>query len=246
MRKIMKPCGFHCIKMNDLGVRFGEQVVLEHINLHIHCGSLTAIIGRNGAGKSTLVKSILDEIPHQGSIVFKNTENGKMKRLKIGYVPQSLNLEKNAPMDVYDLIVSFCYTYPVFWRKKSIEQEVKDALEIFEAKNLLHKQVGKLSGGELQRVLLSMALMDKPDLLLLDEPVSGIDKNGMDLFYEKMDYLRNNYDMSIILISHDLDYVAKYADKVVLIDKTVLADGTPWKVFGSQAFQQIFGGVSYE
>lgn len=246
MRKIIKPCGFHCIKMKDLGVSFGDQVVLEHINLHIHCGSLTAIIGRNGAGKSTLVKAILDDIPHQGTIEFRNTENGKIKHLKIGYVPQSLNLESNAPMDVYDLITSFCFKYPIFLKKKSVENEIKEALEIFEAEGLIHKQVGKLSGGELQRVLLSMAIMDQPDLLLLDEPVSGIDKNGMDLFYQKMDYLRKNYDMSIVLISHDLDYVAKYADKVVLIDKTVMADGTPKKVFESEAFKNVFGGVSYE
>ncbi len=246
MRKIIKPCGFHCIKMKDLGVSFGDQVVLEHINLHIHCGSLTAIIGRNGAGKSTLVKAILDDIPHQGTIEFRNTEDGKMKHLKIGYVPQSLNLEPNAPMDVYDLITSFCFRYPIFLKKHTIEEEIAEALEIFEAKGLIHKQVGKLSGGELQRVLLSMAIMDRPDLLLLDEPVSGIDKNGMDLFYEKMDYLRKNYDMSIVLISHDLDYVARYADKVVLIDKTVIADGTPKKVFESEAFKNVFGGVSYE
>ena len=246
MRKLIKPCGFHCIKMKDLGVKFGDQVVLEHINLHIHCGSLTAIIGRNGAGKSTLVKAILDDIPHEGTIEFKNTEDGRMKKLRIGYVPQSLNLEPNAPMDVYDLIASFCYRYPVFFKKKKIYQEIKEALQVFDAEDLIDKQVGKLSGGELQRVLLSMAVMDNPDLLLLDEPVSGIDKNGMDLFFEKMDYLRKNFDMSIILISHDLDYVARYADKVVLIDKTVLADGTPKKVYESDAFHQVFGGVSYE
>lgn len=246
MRKIIKPCGFHCIKMKDLGVKFGDQVVLEHINLHIHCGSLTAIIGRNGAGKSTLVKAILDDIPHEGTIEFKNTEDGRMKKLRIGYVPQSLNLESNAPMDVYDLIASFCYRYPVFFKKKKIYQEIKEALQVFDAEDLIDKQVGKLSGGELQRVLLSMAVMDNPDLLLLDEPVSGIDKNGMDLFFEKMDYLRKNFDMSIILISHDLDYVARYADKVVLIDKTVLCDGTPKKVYESDAFHQVFGGVSYE
>lgn len=246
MRKIRKPCGFHCIKMKDLGVRFGEQVVLEHINLHIHCGSMTAIIGRNGAGKSTLVKAILDDIPHQGTIEFRNTEDGKMKKLKIGYVPQTLNIEPNTPMDVYDLMVSFCYRYPVFMRKKQLYREIKEALEVFEAEELIEQPIGKLSGGELQRVLLSMAVIDNPDLLLLDEPVSGIDKKGMDLFFEKMDYLRKNYDMSIILISHDLDYVAKYADNVVLIDKTVLADGTPKKVYESEAFQHVFGGVSYE
>ena len=84
MHKIKKPCGFHCIKMKDIGVSFGDQVVLEHINLHIHCGSLTALIGRNGAGKSTLLKAILGDIPHTGSITFSDTENGKMKKNLIG------------------------------------------------------------------------------------------------------------------------------------------------------------------
>ena len=239
MHKIKKPCGFHCIKMKDIGVQFGNQVVLEHINLHIHCGSLTALIGRNGAGKSTLIKAILGDIPHTGTITFTDTENGKIKKLKIGYVPQSLNLEPNTPMNVYDLITSFRYSEPVFFKSKKRYAQIKEALAEFEADYLIDQPVGKLSGGELQRV------MDEPNLLLLDEPVSGIDKNGMDLFYEKMDYLRKNYDMSIILISHDLDYVAKYADKVVLIDKTVMADGNPKEVYESEAFHKVFGDVTY-
>ncbi len=245
MRKIRKPCGFHCIKMNHLGVSFGEQVVLEDINLHIHCGSLTAIIGRNGAGKSTLVKAILNDIPHVGDIEFKDTKNQRMEKLKIGYVPQSINIEKNTPMDVYDLITSYRYHFPVFLKKKQIYQEIKEALAVFEAEDLIDKSIGNLSGGELQRVLLSMAVMEEPNLLLLDEPVSGIDKNGMDLFYSKMNYLRENYDMAIVVISHDLDYVAKYANKVVLLDKTVLADGTPREVYNSQQFHQVFGETSY-
>lgn len=245
MHKIKKPCGFHCIKMKDIGVQFGNQVVLEHINLHIHCGSLTALIGRNGAGKSTLIKAILGDIPHTGTITFTDTENGKIKKLKIGYVPQSLNLEPNTPMNVYDLITSFRYSEPVFFKSKKRYVQIKEALAEFEADYLIDQPVGKLSGGELQRVLLSLAVMDEPNLLLLDEPVSGIDKNGMDLFYEKMDYLRKNYDMSIILISHDLDYVAKYADKVVLIDKTVMADGNPKEVYESEAFHKVFGDVTY-
>ena len=133
MHKIKKPCGFHCIKMKDIGVSFGDQVVLEHINLHIHCGSLTALIGRNGAGKSTLLKAILGDIPHTGSITFSDTENGKMKKMKIGYVPQSLNLEPNTPMNVYDLITSFRYDYPVFLKNKKLYQEIKEALAEFEA-----------------------------------------------------------------------------------------------------------------
>ena len=82
MRKIIKPCGFHCIKVNHLGVRFNEQVVLEDVNLHIHCGSLNAVIGKNGAGKSTLIRAMLDNVPHTGEIEFRDTKDGKMQKLK--------------------------------------------------------------------------------------------------------------------------------------------------------------------
>ncbi len=245
MQNKKKPCGLHSVKLKNIGVTFGDQVVLEDINLQIHCGSMAAIIGRNGAGKSTLIRAILGEIPHTGSVVFTDTENGHMKKLRIGYVPQSINLESNTPMDVYDLMASFRYNYPVFLKSKKIYAEIKEALKEFEADYLIDQPVGKLSGGELQRVLLSMAVMDNPNLLLLDEPVSGIDKNGMDLFYEKMDYLRKNYDMPIIIISHDLDYVAKFADKVVLIDQTVLAEGNPKEVYESEAFRKVFGDTTY-
>lgn len=245
MRKIRKPCGFHCIKIEDLGVSIGDQTILEHVNLHIHCGSLTAVIGRNGAGKSTLIKAILGDVPSTGRISFRDRENGPLRKMRIGYVPQSIDIEKYTPMDVYDLIASFCFRFPVFLKSRKIADEIREALAVFEADQLLYKSIGTLSGGELQRVLLSLAIMDEPNLLLLDEPVSGVDKNGMDLFYEKMDYLRNNYDMAIVLISHDLDYVAKYSDKVVLMDKTVLAEGKPREVFESPAFGQVFGNTAY-
>ena len=164
-----------------------------------------------------------------------------MAKLKIGYVPQSVNIEKNTPVSVYDLIASYQYNYPVFLPKsKKIEAKIRETLEVFEAEELIDKQVCNLSGGQLQRVLLSMAIMDEPNLLLLDEPVSGIDHNGMELFYKTMDYLKTLYDLAIILISHDLDYVAKYADHVVLLDKTVAKQGTVKEVFESKEFERIF------
>lgn len=247
LKKIFETCGFHCIKINNLGVRFGEQVVLEDVNLHIHCGSLNAIIGKNGAGKSTLVRAILKDVPTEGTIEYRDTKNGKMKDLKIGYVPQSINMEKNTPLSVYDLIASYQYHYPVFLPKnKRIYAEIKKYLETFEAADLIDKQVCNLSGGQLQRVLLSMAVADKPKLLLLDEPVSGIDKNGMELFYKTIRYLKEHYDLAIILISHDLDYVKKYADHVVLLDKTVLTQGTVKEVFESPEFASVFGAEHEE
>ncbi len=241
----IRPCGFHCIKIKNIGVTFGEQVVLDSVNLHVHCGSLTAIIGPNGAGKSTLVNAILGEVAHSGEVTFADSEYGALKKLNIGYVPQKLNVEKNSPVDVYDFIASLNYSFPVFLKNKKIEAEITEALAEFSAEDLLYKSLGKLSGGQLQRVMLSAAIMRKPNLLILDEPVSGIDKNGMDQFYEKMDYLRRHHDLAIILVSHDLDYVRKYADNVVLLNKTVLAQGSPATVYKSAAFMKQFGSAEF-
>ena len=241
MRKIINPCGFHCIKVNHLGVRFGEQEILRDVNLLMHCGSLNAIIGKNGAGKSTLIRAMLGNIPHTGDIEFRDTKDGKMQKLKIGYVPQSVNIEKDTPVSVYDLLASYESHYPVFLPKsRKLYEKIKENLRVFEAEDLIDKQVCNLSGGQLQRVLLSLAVMDEPNLLLLDEPVSGIDQNGMELFFRTMTYLKEHYDLAIILISHDLDYVAKYADHVVLLDKTVLKQGTVREVYDSPEFERIF------
>ena len=247
MKKIMQPCGLHCIKMQDIGVTIGEQNILQHVNLHIHCGTLAAVIGKNGAGKSTLIRAILGDIPHTGTIEFKNRENGHMQKMRIGYVPQSLNIEKKTPISVYDMIASYQSCYPVFLKKsKKLYEKIKEHLAVFKAEELIDKQVCNLSGGELQRVLLSMAVMDEPNLLLLDEPVSGIDQNGMDLFYHTISELKMHYDLAIILISHDLDYVAQYADQVILIDGTVKKQGTVRQVYESEEFQEVFGKFDLE
>lgn len=247
MRKIIAPCGFHCIKVNHLSVRFGEQTVLSDVNLHIHCGSLNAVIGKNGAGKSTLVRAMLGDIPHSGQIEFRDTKDGRMQRLKIGYVPQSVNIEPNTPVSVYDLLASYESRYPVFLPvSRRVYGRIREALRVFDAEELIDKQVCNLSGGQLQRVLLSLAVMDEPNLLLLDEPVSGIDQNGMERFYGTMDYLKKHYDLAIILISHDLDYVKRYADHVVLLDQTVLKQGSAREVFASAEFARVFAAGAQE
>ena len=155
---------------------------------------------------------------------------------------QSLNIEKNTPVSVYDLIASYQFRCPVFLKKsRKAEVKIRQALDVFEAGDLMDRQVCNLSGGQLQRVLLAMAVMDEPNLLLLDEPVSGVDQNGMELFYRTMQYLKENFDLAIIRISHDLDYVAKYADKVILLDKTILKEGSAKEVYESAVFQKLFG-----
>lgn len=241
-KKKNSVCGFHCIKIKNFAVTVGNDRILENINLHIHCGQLTTIIGKNGAGKSTLVKAILNEIPHEGVIEFRDIKNNVFQDLKIGYVPQHLNIAKNTPTSVYDLLASYITNVPVFLRKsKKVYEIIERQLAQFEAEELIDKAVCDLSGGELQRVLLSLATMPVPNLLILDEPVSGIDKNGMELFYKQIDYLKHNYDLSVILVSHDLEYVEKYSDHVILLDKTIIKEGKPKEVFKSEEFRETFG-----
>ena len=240
-----KACGLHCTKINNIVVKIGKDVILKDVNIHIHCGELTVIIGRNGAGKSTLLKAILGEIEHTGNIVFVDQKDNVTKKIKIGYVPQSINIERHMPTTVYDLFASCITHIPVFLRKDNkIYDEVKEHLKIFGADALIDKSIGDLSGGELQRVLIAIATKPTPNLLILDEPVSGIDRNGIKEFYKIISKLKSEYDMSIILVSHDLDLAKKYADKVILLDKEVIKEGTPDDVFKSLEFKNRFGELS--
>lgn len=237
-----KACGLHCTKINNIGVKFGKDVILKDVNIHVHCGELTVVIGRNGAGKSTLLKAILGEVPHTGNITFVDQKDNLTKRIKIGYVPQQINIEKHMPTTVYDMFAS-CICHVPVWLKKSekIYEEIKEHLKIFGADELIDKSIGDLSGGELQRVLISVATKPTPNLLILDEPVSGIDKNGIKDFYKIISKLKKEYDMSIILVSHDLALAKKYADKVILLDREVIKEGTPDEVFSSLEFKDKFG-----
>jgi zinc transport system ATP-binding protein len=240
-------CGLHCIKTNGISVTIGGNSILENINLHIHCGKLTTIIGRNGAGKTTLIKALIGEIKHQGTISFQDISKHEMSDLQIGYVPQHLNIAKNTPTSVYDLFGSYISNTPVFlYKSKKIYDKVKERLAIFNAQDLIDKAVCDLSGGELQRVLLSIAITPTPNLLLLDEPVSGIDRNGMELFYKNIQLLKENYDLAIIMISHDFEFVKKYSDNVILLDKTIIKEGPPEEVLESNEFKIAFGSVKFE
>lgn len=235
--------GLCCTRIVDFGVHYGSHEILRNVNLHIHCGELTAIVGPNGAGKSTLLKAILGEVPHSGELHFLDEKNNHTDRPLIGYVPQKLEFDNSSPASVFDLFASALSNKAVwFFRSKKIRQAIQKSLAIAEAGHLMDRRLGQLSGGELQRVLLALALDPLPDLLLLDEPVSGIDHNGLQLFYKTVSGLRTEYDLSIILVSHDLNLVAKYADRVVFINNgTVEVSGTPKDVFGNAKVIELLG-----
>lgn len=233
--------GFCCTKIDHFGVHAGHAEILRDVSMHVHCGELTALIGPNGAGKSTLLKAMLGEIPHAGDLHFLSASGRHAGNPIIGYVPQTLNLDRTAPANVLDLFIAAGSGRPA-WLPASARQKrrVGECLERVGAEHLANRRLGALSGGELQRVLLAMALEPIPDLLLLDEPVSGVDQNGMKAFYDQVSALRATYDLSIIMVTHDLDLIPSYADRVVLLDHTVLANGSPEEVFGSEPFRAVF------
>ena len=236
-------CGLHCLKIEHITVRASGETLVEDVSLHAHCGEITAIIGRNGAGKSTLFKAILDEIPHEGEVVFTGHNGTPAKRRpRIGYVPQSLNISAGSPASVLDIAVAYTSRWPAFL---PVPGRIRDRLEKhfarFDAADLLDKQAGRLSGGEWQRVLLAIATHPHPDMLVLDEPVSGVDNAGLAKFYDLLEQLRQQ-DMVILIISHDLSFVRTHADRVVLLDGKVLAKGAPVDVFTSDAFAAAFPG----
>ena len=234
-------CGLHCIKAENISVKIGKDEIIKNVNIHIHCGELTVIIGKNGAGKSTLLKALLGEIKHTGKIEVYDKKKEKYEKLKIGYVPQSMNIERHMPTTVYDFIAAIISNKPIWIKKyKEIYNQIQNHLKIFEADGLIDKSIGDLSGGELQRVLLAVATLSSPNLLILDEPVSGIDKNGIKLFFNLINKLKTEHDMAIILVSHDLDMVKKYADKVILLNKSIIKEGTPQEVFESEEYKKIF------
>ena len=236
-------CNLCRIELDHVGVKAGTDVLVEDASFHIHCGQLTALVGPNGAGKTTLVKAILGQRPYTGTIRHVDAEGHRFPVPRIGYVPQQLPFDREMPLTVCDLMAASLSRRPVWTGVgKAMRERVHKALEETQAASLIDKRLGALSGGELQRVLLSMALTPVPDLLVLDEPVSGVDQNGLALFLQTVADLRKVHHMAILMVSHDWDLVRRYADFVVLVRQKVLKAGTPQEVFSSPEFANVFRG----
>ena len=239
---VHNSCGLCRVEIENLSVKSGKDILLDNVNLEFHCGHLTDLIGRNGAGKTTLLKAILGEKKYTGKIHYEKHDGKEMKNIVIGYVPQQLLFDKSMPVSVADFMMATKIKKPVWLGySKQQKQNLKNRLQEMDCGHILDRKLGDLSGGELQRVLLTMAIEPMPDLLILDEPVSGVDATGLDLFYKKVTYLRNTYHIAVLLVSHDLALIRRYADKVVLLDKTVAEQGDAEDVFQTKAFQQTFG-----
>jgi len=214
------------IRASGIAVSFGDRQVLQNVNMEIERGRIVTLIGPNGAGKTTLVRVILGMLqPDSGEI-------WKQPGLTIGYMPQRLHIEPTLPITV----LRFLQLTGV--RERSL---IADLLETLQIKHLAEQQIRKISGGELQRVLLARALLRRPSLLILDEPAQGVDVSGQAELYRLIDRIAEQHSCGILMISHDLHLVMSATDEVVCLNHHICCHGKPEQVSNDPAYLSLFG-----
>ncbi|MHA7879433.1 MAG: zinc ABC transporter ATP-binding protein ZnuC [Saccharospirillum sp.] len=214
------------LRCQDLSVTPGREPIIDRINLTLNCGQIMTVIGPNGAGKSTLIKALLGIIP---------ASSGRIERkrnLRIGYMPQKLHIDDSLPLSVYRLMTL---------TQRASREQVYAALAQTEVSHLLDRAVQKLSGGEFQRVMLARALLKDPELLVLDEPVQGVDFTGEIELYRLIQRLRDDRGCAILMVSHDLHLVMAATDEVICLNGHVCCSGAPESVTRAPEFLALFG-----
>ena len=209
----------------NIRVQVGERVLLDNINLDLRQGEIVTVIGPNGAGKTTLLKTLLGFIaPSSGTLV-------RSSALRIGYMPQKLALNPLLPITVQRFLQ----------QTGANTAAIQQALTETGVASLLQQSLHKVSGGELQRILLARALLRKPELLVLDEPAQGVDVCGQADLYRLITELRARYHCSVLLVSHDLHLVMAATDTVICLNQHICCQGKPEHVSQHPEYLQLFG-----
>lgn len=213
------------VQLSHIGLYYGQRAVLKDIDLSIAPHEIVSLIGPNGAGKSSLVKILLGiQAPQQGTIKRK-------AKLKMGYVPQRFNPSSSLPLRVTDLLES-----------KKIKTDLLEQIIVETGiAHLLQRQVQQLSGGERQRVLLARALLNQPELLVLDEPMQGLDIQSETELYAYVRTLPARYGCAVLMVSHDLQWVMQGTQRVICLNHHICCSGTPSDIQQHPAYQEIFG-----
>jgi zinc transport system ATP-binding protein len=213
------------LKVSDLGIEISNQRILDNVNFKIKKGVTLAIVGPNGAGKTTLFRALLNLIPYSGKIEW----NG---RVKIGYVPQILSV-RDIPISVKEFL-SF---------KNESESDMRSVLASvgLDSQAVMGKSLGALSGGQLRRVLIAWAIVDKPNVLLFDEPTSGVDLDSEEAIYGMLRRLTEQNKITLLLISHDLHIVREYSDYALALNKCVVFFGESKDVMDPATQKLIYG-----
>lgn len=221
----------NAVSVKNLTVKYGNHEVLNNLSFDVEKGSITAVIGPNGSGKTTLFKALLDLIPYEGSIkVFQKPIKENLKR--IAYVPQNFDFDRTLPITVNEFL-SFASN------GKSIN--AKEICREVSVDILAEKLIGELSGGQLQRVLIVQALLKDPDLLFLDEPSAGVDIEGSKAFYDLIKHINKEHDVTILLISHEINMVYDLADQILCLNRDLVCNGPPKQVLTKEVMDKLYG-----
>jgi zinc transport system ATP-binding protein len=234
------------VTIRDVRVRYGDKVVLSGVNAGVARGKITALIGLNGSGKTTLLRAILKETPYTGQIEFHcGHDHSRPSPEHVGYVPQKLSVDATLPLTVADLLALALQRRPLFLGiGRGTRRKLEEMLERVGLKpGVLDSFVSKISGGELQRVLLALALYPRPELLLLDEPAAGVDFQYQEKLYDLLVRLNHELGVTVLLVSHDTSVVSRHSDRVLCMkDGRIQCQGPPREVMTEANLQAIFGG----
>ena len=217
------------IEIAGLGVSLGGQKVLSDVDFHLDRGEIVTIVGPNGSGKSTFLRAIIGAVPMVGTVRLK-------PGLRIGYVPQKLAIDPTLPLSVRRFL-----SLP----RRVRDAQAQDALEQAGAQGLETRQMAALSGGQLQRVLLARALLNEPDVLLLDEATQGLDQPGSANFYSRIEDMRARLGCAVLMVSHELHVVMSASDRVVCLNGHICCQGRPEHVASAPEYRALFGSGTH-
>jgi len=212
------------LKVKNLKVQINNEKIIENLSFEVKKGEVLTILGPNGAGKTVLLKTLLGIYPFEGEIVWK-------EGVRIGYVPQRLPFIKNIPITVEE-----------FFKLKNLsKKEIENILNEIGFKENLKKEVGNLSSGQFQRILIGWALAKNPEVLLFDEPMTGIDIKGEETIYTLLKRLKEKRGLTLLLVTHDLSVVYKFSDFVICLNKYPVCQGAPKDVLSPETLRNLYG-----
>lgn len=229
------------IYINNLSVHYVNNMALSHINLQIWSGRITGIIGPNGAGKSSLLKAVLNIIPHKGETFVDKKEVKKLLK-NIAYVEQKSNIDFTFPITVRECVALGTYSSLKLFQKLGKDEwsKVDEALEKVNLSDFKARQIGSLSGGQFQRVLIARCLVQEADYIFLDEPFIGIDSVSETIIMDILQHLKAQ-GKTILIVHHDLSRVRTYFDDLIILNKKLISAGAVAQVFTSENLKKAYG-----
>ena len=223
------------LKVSHLAVHLDGQKILRDVSFDLDRGDTVAIVGPNGAGKSVLFRALLNLVPYTGTVAWA-------KDIKINYIPQRFTIDRDFPLTVREFLqFKTKNRHAILGALRSVG--ITDEHHI--SHHLLNQRLGWLSGGQIQRVLIAWAVIDQPDVILFDEPTAGIDVGGEETIYHLIKKLKDEKDLTILIISHDLNVVYKYATSVLCLNKDMICYGTPAEALDPSALKALYGEATF-